>query len=145
MSQDTLFDGSGVINPNLRGPRGMVRPTDLQPAHEAARDAKQHNEANRRLILRLLVQHEWLTQFCPLVLMPQVWNKDANRWERDQRFKQTAIGPRYASLTREGLIELIEKRTPRVGAESHRPVSTYRITQAGRLYLARCDAEPSAA
>lgn len=134
MSQDTLFDGSGVINPNLRGPLGMVRPTDLQPAHDAARDAKPNNEANRRLVLRLLVQHEWLTQFCPFVLMG-----------RDARYKQTAIGPRYASLTREGLIELIEKRVPRAGAESHRPVSTYQITPAGRLYLARCDAEPSAA
>lgn len=131
MIAPVLFDGSGTPTYAVEDlTRGMVRSTDPETSVAAAADAKPTNEANRRLVLRLLKQYGWLTQFCPFVLMG-----------RDSRFKQTAIGPRYPRLLRSGLIEHIEKRCPRSGAESNRVVLAYRLTFKGRLYLAQCDAE----
>lgn len=102
---------------------GQFRPTDLEPAREAAVMSLPTLQANRILVLQLLVEHDWLTMFCPLVLT------------RDHRHKQTAIGPRFKRLRDEGLIEHIGSRRPRDGAESTNLVSAFKITAAGRRYL----------
>lgn|GEM_PF-6679783 len=105
---------------------GMVRATDKPPAKAAAVASLPVVEQNRRLILRLLVEHEWITMFCPYVLV-------------GPEYRQTVIGPRFPSLERSLLIEHIGSRRPRDGAESSRLVSAYRITDKGRDYLAAAE------
>lgn len=119
MNHDQLFDVDHFET------IGMVRATDLDPAREAAVMSLSVVQANRLLILRLLVEHDWLTMFCPLVLTG------------DHRYKQTAIGPRFKRLRDEGMIEHIGSRRPRDGAESTNLVSAFKITDAGRRYLSR--------
>lgn len=117
MTADRLFDDD--YNPTV----GMVRNTDLDTAHTAAVQSLSTVHANRLLILQLLVDHDWLTMFCPLVLTGE------------HRYKQTSIGPRFHKLAEQGLIERIESRRPRAGAETSNIVSAYIITAAGRRYL----------
>jgi hypothetical protein len=103
---------------------GYYRYTDLAPARVAAVRALGTVQENRMLVLRLLVEHEWLTMFCPFVLTGG-----------DVRYKQTAIGPRFKRLRVEGLIRLVSSRQPRAGAETSNVVSAFVITDAGRRYI----------
>ncbi len=103
----------------------MHRTTDPDTSKVAASTAKPAVRSNYLLILRLLVRHDWLTQFCPAVLTGE-----------PVRYKQTAVGPRYKWLLGNRLIERIENRQPRKGAETKASVMAYRITPAGREWLA---------
>lgn len=129
MSADQLFDG---LAPAFDLAHGMHRPTDLETARDAAIISLPTVRANQLLILQLLFEHDWLTQFCPYVLMGG-----------DVRYKQTAIGPRFKGLRckRDGtpleqpLIVQVENCRPRDGAESTNLVSAFKLTDAGREYL----------
>ena len=103
----------------------MARPTDLDTAHRAAVIALSSVESNRRLVLQLMFEHGPLTMFCPYVLMGC-----------DQRYKQTAIGPRFKKLRdRDGFIVRVADRQPLDGAETTNVVSAFDLTDAGREHL----------
>lgn len=119
MSQLDLF-----TEPDPCPARGMFRPTDLEPAKDAAVQSLSTVQSNRLLILQLLMKHEALTMFDPFVLM-----------DFDPRFKQTAIGPRFKRLRGEELIRQVASRQPLVGAESKNVVSAFVITTKGVDYL----------